>query len=114
MHTGYVGGRCVRREYGLTAYVIYFIVTFFACGFSSFQEAFDSSRAWGRKRKAEIEGWSGMDFSKNDPDKIAIKSMSEEEEMEYIQRKYLSDEIMKKDSNSNLTKWIKWLGWQSS
>ena len=88
------------------------IVSFYACGFRSFQEAFDSSRVWGRKRKAEIEGWSGMDFMKNDPDMIATKSMSEEEEMDYIQRKYLSDEIMAKDSNSNLSKWIKWMGWQ--
>ncbi|KAI2510011.1 MatE-like protein [Fragilaria crotonensis] len=77
-------------------------------------EAFDSSRVWGRKRRADIEGWSGMDFSKDDPDKIATKGMSEDEEMDYIQRKYLSDEIMKKDSNSILTNWIQRLGWRES
>jgi hypothetical protein len=55
-----------------------------------------------------------MDFSKDNPDKIATKGMSEDEEMEYIQRKYLSDEIMKKDSNSILTTWIKWMGWRES
>ena len=55
-----------------------------------------------------------MDFCKDDPDKIATKGMSEDEEMEYIQRKYLSDDIMKKDSNSILTNWIKRLGWRES
>ena len=85
-------------------------VSFYICGFRSFQEAFDSCRTWGRKQKADIEEWSGIDFSKDDPDKIATQNMSEGEEIEYIQKKYLSDEIMQKDTKSKISKWIRWMG----
>ena len=57
----------------------------------------DCMRAWGRKRKADIDGWVGVDLSKNDLDKIATKGMSEDEELKYIQEKYMSEEIMMKD-----------------
>ena len=96
-------------------YYYYDIVSFYACGYRSFQEAFDSSRSWGLKRRAGIEGWAKLDFSKDDPDMIATQHMSEDEEMDYIHEKYLSEEIIEKDPRTNaISKWLEWMRWQKS
>jgi hypothetical protein len=88
-------------------------VTFYALGFRSWNEAVESCRSWGLRRRTEIEHWPGMNYSRNDPDRIATSSMSEEEELKYIQDKYLSDEILRVgDTNSSIARFVAWMGWK--
>jgi hypothetical protein len=66
--------------------------TFYASGYRSWNEAVTSVRRWGRKRRSVIEESYGFDLGFRDhPDAKAIKDMTEDEELEYIQKKYLSN-----------------------
>jgi hypothetical protein len=70
--------------------------SFYISGCRSFDEAFASFRRWGRKRRKEMEEWCDIDFGKDHPDFSATKGMFEDEELEYIRKKYLSDDAILK------------------
>jgi hypothetical protein len=80
-------------------------VTFYASGYRSFQEAFDSFRGWGRKRRVQLEDWHGINLSRDHPDMLATKNMTEEEEWEYVRKKYLADDTILRRSSAQKKGW---------
>ena len=54
-------------------------------------EAFRSFRNWGQRTRIDFEAASIDLGVHDDPDAIAIKNMSEDEELEYFEKKYLTD-----------------------
>lgn len=80
-------------------------VTLYAGGFRSIGEAVDACRRYGRKRRLQLENWTGgIELSKNDPDKIATKGMSEEEELNYVLKNYFPDDMLKDPDESSSKK----------
>lgn len=62
------------------------------------EEAFSSTRQWASSRRESFEEWFGMEDreSKTHPDVVATKSMTEEEELNYVY-----DKLMKEVESNN-------------
>ena len=64
---------------------------FYGSGFQSIDEASQAFTNWGQRKRRQIEA-ATIDLGVDDhPDAIAVKNMSEDEEMEYFQTKYMRD-----------------------
>mmetsp|Transcript_48978 Transcript_48978/g.73091 ORF Transcript_48978/g.73091 Transcript_48978/m.73091 type:complete len:203 (-) Transcript_48978:428-1036(-) len=83
-------------------------VTFYACGFRSLEDASKKLRRWGKSQRERLEAWSGkqleMNLKDNHPDRVALANATEEEELQYLQDKYLQNVTDKPDSN-NVFRW---------
>lgn len=78
-----------RIESHLTKHYIALSAVFYGSGFQSVDEASQAFTSWGQRKRRQIEAAS-IDLGVDDhPDAIAVKNMSEEEEMEYFQTKYM-------------------------
>lgn len=67
---------------------------FYASGYESVDEAVTSLREWGPKKRREMERLMGLPeggVSASHPDIIATKGMSEDDELDYVKRKYMAE-----------------------
>ena len=65
---------------------IFLLVGFYLSGCRSIDEALTLTRQWASSRANSFDDWLGFDErgSKTDPDVIATKGMTEEEEINYV------------------------------
>lgn len=75
---------------------------FYASGYRSFDALVTDTREWGSRNRQSFEDWLGIEDipSKTDPEAIATKGMTEEEEMNYIYERHLKDAEKTPDDNS--------------
>lgn len=68
-------------------------VGFYGSGYRSFDALVNDTRAWGTQNRQSFEDWLGIEdrASKTDPEAIATKNMTEDEEMNYIYERHLKD-----------------------
>ena len=67
---------------------------FYASGYESVDEAVRSLREWGPRKRREMERLMGLPeggVSASHPDIIATKGMSEDDELDYVKRKYMAE-----------------------
>lgn len=67
---------------------------FYASGYESVDEAVRSLREWGPKKRREMERLMGLPeggVSASHPDIVATRGMSEDDELNYIKRKYMAE-----------------------
>jgi len=77
---------------------------FHASGYESVDEAVRSLREWGPKKRREMERFIGLPeggTSASHPDVIATKGMSEDEELDYVKRKYMAELYEEDDAEGN-------------
>mmetsp|Transcript_11982 Transcript_11982/g.26649 ORF Transcript_11982/g.26649 Transcript_11982/m.26649 type:complete len:246 (-) Transcript_11982:1549-2286(-) len=77
---------------------------FYSSGYETVDEAVRSLREWGPRKRREWERFVGLPEggqSASHPDVIATKGMSEDEELEYVKRKYLH-EVYEEDGASDV------------
>ncbi|CAJ1942894.1 unnamed protein product [Cylindrotheca closterium] len=69
------------------------VAGFYASGYRSFDALVNDTRAWGEQNRQSFEDWLGIENrpSKTDPEAIATKNMTEEEELNYIYERHLKD-----------------------
>ncbi|KAL3945550.1 MAG: hypothetical protein SGBAC_000374 [Bacillariaceae sp.] len=86
----------------VTTFGVVGAIGFLASGYSSFDALVSDTRAWGSRNRQSFEDWLGIEDipSKTDPEAIATKNMTEEEEMNYIYERHLKDAERSPDSKS--------------
>jgi hypothetical protein len=75
---------------------------FYALGYRSVEEALDRTTIWATSWRQGFENWLGNEDrpSKIHPEVVAMRAMSEEEEMNYLYETYLKEEIEQSPSDS--------------
>ena len=77
----------------VTTFGVVGAIGFYASGYRSFDALVEDTRGWASQNRKSFEDWLGMEDipSKTDPEAIATKNMTEEEEMNYIYETHLKD-----------------------
>ena len=77
---------------------------FYASGYESIDEAVRSLREWGPRKRREMERLMGLPeggVSASHPDIVATKGMSEDDELDYVKRKYMAELYEDEDDDGN-------------
>ena len=77
---------------------------FYASGYESVDEAVRSLREWGPRKRREMERLMGLPeggVSASHPDIVATKGMSEDDELDYVKRKYMAELYEDEDDDAN-------------
>lgn len=77
----------------VTTFGVVGAIGFYASGYRSFDALVTDTRAWASQNRQFFEDWLGIEDrpSKTDPEAIATRNMTEEEEMNYIYERHLKD-----------------------
>ena len=77
----------------VTTFGVVGAIGFYASGYRSFDALVTDTRAWASQNRQSFEDWLGIEDrpSITDPEAIATKNMTEEEEMNYIYERHLKD-----------------------
>ena len=77
---------------------------FYASGYESIDEAVRSLREWGPRKRREMERLMGLPeggVSASHPDIVATRGMSEDDELDYVKRRYMAE--LYEDENIDAT-----------
>jgi hypothetical protein len=74
-------------------------VVFYACGWNSFENAFNNTRDWAHVKRDSLDRWLGVQdrIDRQHAEVLATQGMSDEEELAYISKRYMPDEDWEAD-----------------